>query len=171
MRWTFLVVIVASMAAASCGGTDTVPFGDTSGSGGSSTSTSASAATSTAGAGAMGQAASTGAGMAGGSATGGGGGAPEVCEPAMGDCKTQILDLLMKLAEAKTCNPNQDNQCTQTIQGPCCTEAVNDASSPAAKCFLETLSATQCDVGCGGEPCAPVEGICSSEGEGPPHCI
>jgi hypothetical protein len=160
---------------AACGGTVTAPFGESSGagaSGGSSTTSGGDGGSSnTTGTDTTGTdtTTTTGTDVTATSASAGGGGDPG-CVPAMGDCKTQTQDLRQKLGAAKACDPDLTNQCQGTVQGPCCLEAVNDPSSPEVQCFIETLAASTCMLGCD-EPCAPVQGECVDKGEGPAHCI
>jgi hypothetical protein len=109
-----------ALAAASCGDVVTSPFGDATGSVGAGGGAGGPNATATAG---------TTTGATGGDGGAGGAGGAPVCSPAMGDCKTQLLDVRAKLAAAKACDPGAPDQCLESFQGPCCPAATNDASS------------------------------------------
>src|SRR5262249_44295803 len=98
---------------------------------------------------------------AGGESSNGGagqGGSPAACHKAFGDCKSVILDLRAKLAQARACDPASPvPQCQETVPGPCCPEVVADANSPETKCYLDTLaelSGSTCV-----EPCPPARAL------------
>ncbi len=123
--------------------------GATTSSTGTQTTSSATGATSS----------STSTGATSSTTTGGQGGA---------DCATIFGAVDAALANAKGCNPLIDiEQCTQTLEGPCCPTVVNPANAGAIQQFQDAmadLAASGCGYPCPDIVCIedPV-GVCGPE--------
>jgi hypothetical protein len=80
------------------------------------------------------------------------------------------------LEDAKGCDPTIDiEQCTQTLDGPCCPVVVNPGNTAAVAAFQQAmadLEASGCNVNCPDIPCienpvgtclgsSPADGSCS----------
>jgi hypothetical protein len=150
---------------AGCSGS-TTQTGAHGGASGQSSSGGSSSGGSSSGGGSSG-APTTDSGGAGQSGTAGAGGSD--CAFILGDFKTCAWQLLDKLDAAEGCTLGASGQCTDRIVDACgCQRAVNDANSPAVKCYFQTLAVRDCKV-C--DPtCPAVSGQCLAEDAGVARC-